>query len=249
MSPLQFTVSPDFGPDAIAGWFIFNTWLQHAIAEPVHLELYDSFAAQRAAIDARTVDLVYANPYDASLLVRSHGFVPIVRPRGRSDEAVLVVADRSAIETVEELQPGCRIAGTDDPDVRTIGMIMLEPADLDATNTVDVDADTYVLVAKALLSGRADVGIFLAVAYEKLSALVRSQLRPLVTSQISVIHHAMLAGPALAGRRAELLSLLTTMGNDPKGAGVLDALGITAWDEMTDEQVEFMIDLMDTLVA
>lgn len=66
---INFTVSPSFPNERISDWYIFNTWLQRALSVPIHLELYNSFGAQRAAIAEGKVDLIYANPFDASLLV------------------------------------------------------------------------------------------------------------------------------------------------------------------------------------
>ncbi|MGZ8175654.1 MULTISPECIES: PhnD/SsuA/transferrin family substrate-binding protein [Methylobacter] len=106
---------------------------------------------------------------------------------------------------------------------------------------------TYVLVAKHLLRGDADVGIFLAEAYDDLSNMIKSQLKILVRSQISVIHHSLMIGPNLAGKRDEFQSLLVEMSNDAKGKGVLEGLGFDAWIGIEDEEMEFMIDLMDTL--
>ena len=83
--PYLFTVSPDFTPDHLSGWFIFNTWLQRALSEAFHLELYDDFLSQREAIQADQIDLIYANPYDAAMLVRDKGFTPLVKPVGHSD--------------------------------------------------------------------------------------------------------------------------------------------------------------------
>lgn len=245
----QFTVSPDFGPDRIASWFVFNTWLQRRVGRPVHLELHDSFTTQRAAIAAGQVDLIYANPYDAALLVREHGFTPVARPVGHPDEVILAVGAESPVERIEHLVPGTRLAMTDDPDVSMIARIMLEPADLDAGNTISTVHDTYVLVAKALLDGRADVGVFLDEAFAGLSGLVRGRLRPIVTSQISVIHHALMVGPRLASHRDELLALMLAMADDPAGARILAELGLSGWDPMAHEEAEFLIDLMDTLAA
>jgi phosphonate transport system substrate-binding protein len=56
--PYNFTVSPDFGPDHLAGWYVFNTWVQRILGEAVHLEIYRDFASQRRAIDAGDVDLI-----------------------------------------------------------------------------------------------------------------------------------------------------------------------------------------------
>ncbi|MFO1414956.1 MAG: phosphate/phosphite/phosphonate ABC transporter substrate-binding protein [Burkholderiales bacterium] len=247
--PFFFTVSPDFSPDHISGWFIFNTWLQKELGLHVHLELYNDFASQRRDIAAGKVDLIYANPSDAALLVREQGFVGVARPVELADEAVVVVRADSPVQHVEDLAPGTRIAATDHPDVRMMGMIMLEPADLSKDNTTTREVDTYVLVAKALVTGECDVGLFLKAAYDDLSAMSRAKLRPLVTSQIYVVRHGLLVGPRLADRRDAIVGALQGMPQTPKGRDVLANLGFTAWEPFAQEDVEFMIDLMDTLVA
>lgn len=244
-----FTVSPDFPPDRISSWYVLNTFLQRQLGEHVHLELYDRFEQQRDAIAAGSIDLIYANPFDAATLVRDHGFTSVARPEGIRDEAIVVVADGSPVQKVEDLPQGARVATTDDPDVRMIGMIMLEPANLDATTIEAVTRPTYVLVAKALLSGDADVGIFLADAYDTLSATTRSGLRPLVTSQIGVISHLLLVGPRLAHRGDDLRRLLLGMHDDAHQRGIVDGLGFSGWLPVEHEETEFMIDLMDTLLA
>lgn len=248
-SAFLMTVSPDFPNKRMPGWFIFNTWLQKALELHIHLELYPNFEDQRAAIAGDKVDLIYANPFDASMLVREKGFVPVVRPTGKSDECIVAVLAESPVKAVEDLSPGCRVASTDDPDVNMVGMILLEPADLDAGNTSKVQVDSYPLVAKALLRGDADVGFFLEEAYAELSNLVRRDLRPLVQSQISDIAHVMLVGPRLAGRLKEVRQILLAMSGDAKSQGVLEELGFAAWESVTKEDTEFMIDLMDTLKA
>ena len=70
----NFTVSPSFPTERISDWYIFNTWLQRVSSLPMHLELYENFGSQRAAIANGKVDIIYANPFDASLLVREKGF-------------------------------------------------------------------------------------------------------------------------------------------------------------------------------
>jgi phosphonate transport system substrate-binding protein len=245
----QMTVSPDFSPKRMPGWFIFNTWLQKAIGASVHLELYPDFASQRQAIAADRVDIIYANPFDAAMLVREKGFVPVCRAHGHADECCVVVPAGATAQTVEDLQPGSRLACTDDPDVRLIGMILLEPADLGAQNLEINSVGSYPLVAKALLDGRADVGFFLADAFDDLSRPVREQLRPLVRSEIDDIRHVLLAGPRLAALREPLGTALLGMADDPNGRRVLDELGFSAWESVSAEDTEFMIDLMDTLKA
>jgi phosphonate transport system substrate-binding protein len=247
--PYQFTVSPDFTPEHLSGWHIFNTWLQKSLGESIHLELYDDFESQRQAIMSDKVDIIYANPYDAAILVREKGFQPVARPSKKSDEAIVAVNIEHQAQTVEDLQTGIKVASTDDPDIHMMGMIMLEPADLNSDNIVGMDCDSYVLVAKALLNGDSDVGFFLAEAFNDLSGMVRKQLRPLVTSQIQVIHHSLMVGPSLAERHGVITEALLAMGNDAKGTAVLESLGLEGWEPMEQEEMEFMIDLMDTLAA
>ena len=245
----MFTVSPDFSPDHLSGWYIFNTWLQNKSETAIHLEMYNNFQSQREAIQDGKVDLIYANPFDAAMLVREKGFQPLVKARGEADEAIIAVNASSLVECVATLEGGTKVAITDDPDVKMMGMIMLEPGDLDASNTTLVQSDSYVLVAKHLLKGEADVGIFLADAYDDLSNMIKKQLRVLVRSQIDVIHHSLMIGPKLIDRRDEIQKILVGMGHDEKGLGVLTSLGFESWEKVEQEEMEFMIDLMDTLAA
>lgn len=248
MKPYVMTVSPDFPPAQIAGWYIFNIWLQRQLDIPIHVSLFDDFVSQRAVIQHDGIDLIYANPFDAAMLVREKGFTAIATPLHKSDEVVIAVATDSAVQRIDDLSPGIRIVATDDPDVNLIAMIMLEPADLSAQNVQTHTVDTYVLVAKQLLQGRADVGFFLRDAFETLSRMIRHQLRELIRSEIHVIRHVLLAGPRLQAQHEQLRRILPAMSTDLKGKGVLDSMGLQGWEIQEQEDTEFMIDLMDTLV-
>ncbi|MCG8057670.1 MAG: phosphate/phosphite/phosphonate ABC transporter substrate-binding protein [Candidatus Thiodiazotropha endolucinida] len=243
----RMTVSPDFTPDHIGGWYIFNTWLQKSLQLPIHLELYDNFKQQRKAIGDDQIDLIYANPYDASILVRDKGFVPVARPEQTSDEAIIAVNQSSDIEDVETLGADTVIALTEDPDVNLICDIMLEPAEIHNSSKQRLIMGSYPLVAKTLINGKADIGFFLVEAYQSLSRLTKQNLRVLVRSQINVMHHTLLIGPQLKEHRDLLSRHLLTMKSNSKGAGVMDSMGFDDWEDMPDEEMEFMIDLMDTL--
>ena len=112
----MFTVSPDFTPDHLSGWYIFNTWLQKQSDTAIHLEMYNDFKSQREAIQNDTIDLIYANPFDAAMLVREKGFLPLVKAEGEADEAILAVNAENPVEDVAHLAEGIKVAFTDDPD-------------------------------------------------------------------------------------------------------------------------------------
>jgi phosphonate transport system substrate-binding protein len=182
------------------------------------------------------------------MLVREKGFLPLVKAKDVSDEAIIAVSADNAVEDVAHLSSGIKVAVTEDPDVHMIGMIMLEAGDLDASNIQTRFYNNHVLIAKNLIQGEADVGIFLAQAFDDLSNLTKKQLKILVRSQISVIYHSLMIGPKLANRRSEIQDLLLNMNDDEKGKNVLNSLGFEAWDNVEGEEMEFMIDLMDTLI-
>jgi phosphonate transport system substrate-binding protein len=183
------------------------------------------------------------------MLVRERGFVPLARPKGKIDEAIVAVSSDTNISAVEELESGARVASTDDPDVHMMGLIMLEPADLSVKNITLQNCDSYVLVAKQLISGQCDVGIFLAQAFDDLSSVVRSRLKVLVRSDIQVVHHALMIGPAMAVYSNRLTEALLGMTDDEKARGVLQSLGFERWEPVDREAMEFMIDLVDTLLV
>ena len=242
-----FTVSPDFTPEHLSGWYLFNTWLQKQTGENIHLEIYDNFQSQRTAIDEDMVDLIYANPFDAAMLVREKKFMPLVKAAEESDEAIIAVPAESQVVSVDQLLPGVKVAYTDDPGVQLMGMMLLEPADLYADNITAVLSDSYVLVAKHLMRNEADVGIFLAEAYDDFSSMVKKQMKVLVTSQIDIIHHSLMIGPKLQHKHSEIEEILKKMSKDEKGIGILDIMKLPGWESVNNEEMEFMIDLMDTL--
>ena len=68
-----------------------------------------------------------------------------------------------------------------------------------------------------------------------------------VTSELHVIRHVFLVGPALAERTDELTALLLSMHESDKGRGILEALGARRLLPVQHEDVEFMIDIISTL--
>ena len=244
----QFAVSPDVHVRDLSEWFVLNTRVQKTTGESFHATTYDDFDELHRAIESGSVDLIFANAADTASLVRDHGFVPVARPAGVADEATVVVAADSPISSLDDLTRGLVVAQTDAPDVERICRILLEPSDLGADGIQLVKKRNYVLVAKALIAGEAQAGFFLRAAFDDLSDITRSQLRPLISSRIYVITHSMLASPAIAHLREPILRGLTEMSTRPSDQGLLAGLGAPeGWELLSPEDTEFLIDLMDTL--
>ena len=68
-------------------------------------------------------------------------------------------------------------------------------------------------------------------------------------SAISDISHVVLAHPRMADNLPALEKALLSLGQEAGDADVLEALGLpNGFEPMTQEEAEFMIDLMDTLL-
>ena len=71
---LNVLIAPDFAPDRFAGWHMLNTLLQKRTGQAIHLLTPASAAEQAQLIADGKADVVYANPFDASVMVREQGF-------------------------------------------------------------------------------------------------------------------------------------------------------------------------------
>jgi phosphonate transport system substrate-binding protein len=245
----NFLIAPDFAPERFAGWHMLNILLQRRSGLGLHLLTPASAHEQTELLAGGTVDLVYANPFDATDMIRTHGYVPFARPAQHYDEMVIATGAESGVMTVEDLKPGCHIALTENKDVKLIGLRLLEPADLTEALIEWVPVDSYQAAARRAIKGEVEAAFFLADAYASLSRLTRSQLRVLVESAISDISHVVLAHPRIVEHLAVVSKALLGVGQEAADADVLDALGLPkGFEAMGQEDAEFMIDLMDTLL-
>lgn len=242
-------IAPDFAPDRFAGWHMLNTVLQRRSGIHLHLLTPVDATDQAHVIAADQVDLIYANPFDAADMVRNRGFVPIARPAQRSDEMVIATGADSSIQTLADLKPGHRVAVTHNKDVKLIGLRLLEPVDLDESLLQWVDVESFQAGARRAIKGEVDAAFFLADAFASLSRLTRSQMRVLVESRISDISHVVLAHPRMMADLPQVSQALLSFGQEPRDKEVLEALGLPhGFEPMSQEDAEFMIDLMETLL-
>jgi phosphonate transport system substrate-binding protein len=244
----QLAISPDVHARDLSSWFLLNTRLQRLTGHPSRATVYDDFAALHAAFDTGHVDLVYANAADTALLVRHLGYRPIAKLAGVADEAAVIVADESPLLTLDDVGGPLRVAATDAPDVERICRILLEPADVGVADIALSTKRNYILVAKAVLNGEVDAGFFLREAYDALSDLTRRRLRILISSQIYVVSHCLLASPQISQLVEPICEALETITKNPADQDLLAGLGSSAgWERTTPEDIEFVIDLMDAL--
>ena len=245
----NFLIAPDFAPERFAGWHMLNTLLQRRSGVKLHLLTPADAPEQARLLADQQADLVYANPFDATDMIHGQGFIPFARPRLHYDEMVIATASNSGTLVIEDLKPGCRIAVTDNKDVRLIGLRLLEPADLNETLIEWVPVESHQAGARLAIKGEVNAAFFLADAFASLTRLTRSQLHVLMESRISDLSHVVLAHPRMQADLPALRDALLGLGQQASDAAVLEALGLpNGFEAMTREDADFMIDLMDTLL-
>ena len=246
---LNFLIAPDFSPEHFGGWHLLNTVLQRRSGIHLHLVTPASATEQAEMLSAGKADIVYANPFDATDMIRNLGYVPFARPAQRYDEMVIATSAESTSTQLEDLKPGCRIAVTENRDVKLIGLRLLEPADLNESLIEWVKVDSYQAAARKAIKGEVDAAFFLADAYASLSRLTRAQMRVLVESAISDISHVLLAKSLADADLLAIKDAFSSIGQAPGDKDLLTSLGLPkGFEAMSQEEAEFMIDLMDTLL-
>ena len=110
--------------------------------------------------------------------------------------------------------------------------------------------ENYQAAARLAIKGEVDAAFFLAEAYNSLSGLTRKQMKVLVESKLADITHVFLLNSRIsAGDSARFAQALLELKGTPDGQPVLDELGMSGgFEVMAEEDAEFMIDLMDTLL-
>lgn len=244
----NFLIAPDFSPERFAGWHMFNTLLQKRSGQALHLITPASHAEQENSVAKDDVKIIYANPFDAAKLIREDGYRTVARPVGKSDEMTIISSAGGNIKTLDDLKAGAKIAMADNRDVKLIGLRLLEAVDLTEDDVEFVITETYQAAAKQVVKGEADAAFFIAEIYHSLSKLTKSQLNVLIESNIATISHVILVKDGFA-EADDVAKVILSLKDDADGQAVLSELGMPdGFEPMDEEDAEFMIDLMETLL-
>ncbi len=243
----RLAVCPDFDPQRFTAWFGFKSWLQEELGDSVSLGTYSSYENYREAIESQDIELVYANPYDAAMLLRDKDFQALVHPAATKDEGVILVRDNYAAQAVEDLKRPLKVAAADGPEVEMICKIMLEPAEIQSSDLEILRQVSFVSVVQKLMNGEVDLAFGQVSRFNTLSPVLRQQLRILVKSDTQTIQHMLLLSPALTGEKDLIRDKLTGLHQTMKGRELLAKLGFKGFDATDTEAAELMIDIMATL--
>lgn len=229
-SPFKLSVCPHDTAKNLLGWFTLNTYLQRKLGIGIHFDPRDSFLEERQAVLDQPHHVVYANPYSALCFARERGFVPVARPAGVVDEAV-VVARPGALRG-----PALRIASaTDRLIIHDLGLKVLDGLGIDAGQAAFTFVGNHLNAARAVIDGNADLGIVFNETWSGLGPGTRSQLEVVGESCDGLAFHCFMVSPEWADKREAIQRILCAMHEDPAGLRVLDDLRFSRFDPVGDE--------------
>lgn len=249
MTTHNMLIAPDFSPERFAGWHMFNTLIQKRANLNMHLNIPTSHAEQEDIINQGDIQVIYANPFDAATLIREQGYRAIARPIGKSDEMVITAAANSDINRLEDIKAGATIAMADNRDVKLIGLRLLEAVDIEEADLHWSVTETYQAAARQVIKGDAQAAFFLAEIFHSFSRLTKTQLSVLIESDLADISHVLLIKEGFPDSDI-LMDAILNLHNDDDGKEALAELGMPqGFEAMSEEDAEFMIDLMQTLLS
>ena len=133
-------------------------------------------------------------------------------------------------------------------DVKLIGLRLLEAVDIMESDLSWDITETYQAAARKVIKGEAQVGFFLAEIFHSFSRLTKAQLSVLIESDLADISHVLLVKEGFADSQV-LMDAILNLHKDEDGKEVLTELGMAqGFEAMSEEDGEFMIDLMETLL-
>jgi len=242
-------IAPDFSPERFAGWHMFNTLIQKRANLNMHLNIPTSHAEQEDIINQGDIQVIYANPFDAATLIREQGYRAVARPIGKSDEMVIAAAANSDLNRLEDIKAGATVAMADNRDVKLIGLRLLEAVDIEEADLNWSVTETYQAAARQVIKGEAQAAFFLAEIFHSFSRLTKAQLSVLIESDLADISHVLLIKEGFPDTDI-LMNAILNLHNDDDGKEALAELGMPqGFEAMSEEDAEFMIDLMQTLLS
>ena len=248
MTTHNMLIAPDFSPERFAGWHMFNILIQKRANLNMHLNMPASHTEQEALINAGDIQVIYANPFDAAALIREQGYRAVARPIGKSDEMVIAASSNSDINSLDDVIKGATIAMADNRDVKLIGLRLLEAVDLEEADLKWEVTETYQAAARQVIKGDAQAAFFLSEIFHSFSRLTKAQLTVLIESDIADISHVLLIKDDFPDTKI-LMDAILNLHNDEDGKEALTELGMPqGFEAMNEEDAEFMLDLMETLL-
>ncbi|MCX7099241.1 MAG: STAS domain-containing protein [Methylococcales bacterium] len=221
------------------GWYFFNTYLQRHLGREIHLELiHGAIADQDKKIE--DMDIVFTKPFEATRLMLSHNFLPLLRPLDQVDEVTLLVRADDPRQHLTQFQGGKIVTAAADNFVYLLGRFLLEQDEAAMANMDYLFSGNDIKSLQMLLKGAADILFVLSDTFNGLSSLTRKNLRQIDQSDTAFAFHLFCLAPQCKDLGTALSNVLLDMSNDSQGRQVLADLGIPGWIKPTPDECDML---------
>ncbi len=216
---LHFVASLQSGQQ-LTGWYLLNTYLQRRLTRAIHFE--QSFDT----LDASNTDLLFAKPFEACLMIKKHGFIPVMRPIAEVDEVVILTRadDASSLSDFEGMTVG------------TASKFNFE------------FSGNEIKALQSLLRKKCDLLFMLKKTYEGLSSFSRNNVRKLDESVTDFACHLFCVAPHLKAESQALVDVLAEMANDDQGKEILKDIQIQGWHKTEAGELDMLQMVYDRYV-
>jgi anti-anti-sigma factor len=237
---LNFVASLQSGQQ-LTGWYLLNTYLQRRLKKAIHFE------QSMGLPDGNTTDLLFAKPFEACLMIKQHGFIPVMRPIAEADEVVILTrADETrSLKDYEGVAVG---TATKDSFVYQLGRFLCDENELDSKNFTFDFAGNEIKALQTLIRKKCDLVFMLKKTYEGLSSFSRNNVRKLDESQTDFACHLFCVAPHLKEEAEALIDVLMGMKNDVQGQQILTDVQIQGWNKPEPGELQMLQMVYDRYV-
>lgn len=220
---LNFVASLQSGQQ-LTGWYLLNTYLQRRLTRAIHFEQVVETP------DANNTDLLFAKPFEACLMIKKHGFVPVMRPIAEVDEVVILTRadDDRALTDYATATVG---TASQDSFVYLLGRFLCDENGLDSAKFNFDFSGNEIKALQSLLRKKCDLLFMLKKTYDGLSAFSRSNVRKLDESVTDFACHLLCIAPHLKADSQGLIDVLNDMSNDEQGKEILKDIQMEGWQK------------------
>ncbi|MFZ2449412.1 MAG: PhnD/SsuA/transferrin family substrate-binding protein [Methylovulum miyakonense] len=229
---LNFVASMQSGQQ-LTGWYLLNTYLQRRMKKAIHFE-------QTVDVpNAQTTDLLFAKPFEASLMIKQHGFIPVMRPTSEADE-VVILSRTDDDRALPDYAGVCVSTATENSFVYLLGRFLCDENQLDSAKFSFDFAGNEIKALQTLIRKKADLAFMLKKTYDGLSSFSKNSVRKIDESQTDFACHLFCVAPYLQKQAESLGEILQGMVDDEQGKQVLQDIQIQGWSKPEEGEIKML---------
>ncbi|MCK5729064.1 MAG: PhnD/SsuA/transferrin family substrate-binding protein [Methylococcales bacterium] len=229
---LNFIASLQTGQQ-LTGWYLFNTYLQRRMQRAIH------FDQSHVLEDQLKADLLFSKPFESYLMIKEHGFMPLMRPISEADE-VIILARADDERTLKEFQAETVVTASENSFVYLLGRFLCDEEGLDSSQLKFAYSGNEIKSLQMLIRKKANLLFMLKKTYDGLSSFGKKNVRKLDESATDFAFHLLSVSPRLAAEKENLNTILKEMTENEAGQGILKDIECKGWCPVEDGEFNML---------